>query len=242
MSRMADLPATRYFGDLYDQASAALVPNDEEDLRAIWMFCSSEYYRNEVRKIDSKLGVTSSTLVKIPFDRHYWRVKSLEAHGGYLPKPFSTHPAQWIFSGTPHPADEPLQVAVARLLGYTWPRQGGRSFPDCAALELDGLVGHSDEDGVLSIGALKGEARAEQRLDRLLADAFGSRWSASKLAGLLSEVGFAGKSLEDWLRDGFFAQHCTIFQQRPFIWHIWDGRRDGFHALVNYHRPRRPER
>ena len=22
----------------------------------------------------------------------------------------------------------------------------------------------------------------------------------------------------------------------PFIWHIWDGRRDGFHALVNYHR------
>ena len=27
-----------------------------------------------------------------------------------------------------------------------------------------------------------------------------------------------------------------MFHQRPFIWHIWDGRRDGFHALVNYHR------
>ena len=45
-----------------------------------------------------------------------------------------------------------------------------------------------------------------------------------------------GKSLEDWLRDGFFEQHCELCHQRPFIWHIWDGRRDGFHVLVNYHR------
>jgi hypothetical protein len=29
----------------------------------------------------------------------------------------------------------------------------------------------------------------------------------------------------------------ALFHQRPFIWHIWDGRkRDGFHALVNYHK------
>jgi len=53
---------------------------------------------------------------------------------------------------------------------------------------------------------------------------------------MLSSAGFTGKSLQDWLRDGFFDQHCALFQQRPFIWHIWDGRRDGFHALVNYHR------
>src|SRR5690606_30297884 len=26
------------------------------------------------------------------------------------------------------------------------------------------------------------------------------------------------------------------FQHRPFIWHIWDGLRDGFAALVNYHK------
>ena len=41
--------------------------------------------------------------------------------------------------------------------------------------------------------------------------------------------------LEDWLRDEFFEEHCRIFHQRPFIWHVWDGRKDGFHALVNYH-------
>ena len=58
----------------------------------------------------------------------------------------------------------------------------------------------------------------------------------AKLPALLSGVGFEGDSLDDWLRDGFFAQHCELFHQRPFIWHIWDGRRDGFNALVNYHR------
>ena len=31
-------------------------------------------------------------------------------------------------------------------------------------------------------------------------------------------------------------QHCRLFHNRPFIWHIWDGRKDGFAALVNYHR------
>ena len=44
-------------------------------------------------------------------------------------------------------------------------------------------------------------------------------------------------TLDDWLRNGFFEQHCKLFHHRPFIWHIWDGRRrDGFHALVNYHK------
>lgn len=57
-----------------------------------------------------------------------------------------------------------------------------------------------------------------------------------RLSALLDAVGFAGKTLDDWLRDGFFEQHCALFDQRPFVWHVWDGRRDGFHALVNYHR------
>lgn len=44
-------------------------------------------------------------------------------------------------------------------------------------------------------------------------------------------------TLDDWLREDFFEQHCKLFHHRPFIWHIWDGRRrDGFHALINYHK------
>jgi hypothetical protein len=48
--------------------------------------------------------------------------------------------------------------------------------------------------------------------------------------------GKPGTGTDDWLRNSFFDQHCKRFQQRPFIWHIWDGRKDGFSCLVNYHR------
>jgi hypothetical protein len=27
-----------------------------------------------------------------------------------------------------------------------------------------------------------------------------------------------------------------VFDNRPFLWHIWDGRKDGFSAVLNYHR------
>jgi hypothetical protein len=49
-------------------------------------------------------------------------------------------------------------------------------------------------------------------------------------------VDWAEKGLEDWLRNGFFDQHCALFHQRPFVWQIWDGRKDGFSILVNYHK------
>jgi hypothetical protein len=49
-------------------------------------------------------------------------------------------------------------------------------------------------------------------------------------------VDYAGASLEDWLRNGFFEQHCALFHHRPFIWHVWDGLKNGFSALVNYHK------
>lgn len=129
-----------------------------------------------------------------------------------------------------------MQVAVARLLGYKWPRQTDLNLPEYPPLDPDGLEIMADDDGIVSLTALKGEPPAHERLIALLAVALGTEWSAAKLASLLAEIGFVGKSPDNWLRDGFFEQHCELFHQRPFIWHIWDGRRDGFHALVNYHR------
>ncbi len=60
-----------------------------------------------------------------------------------------------------------------------------------------------------------------------------AHWQKIAAAGL---KGGKSKTLEDWLRDEFFAQHAKLFHDRPFIWHLWDGRADGFHALVNYHK------
>jgi hypothetical protein len=235
VSQMNQLNVTIYTGELYDQSCAVIIPHDISDLPAIWAFCSSSDFNIAVRVIDQKLNVTNATLVKVPFDLNHWQKVSKEKYPNGLPKPFSNDPTQWLFAGHPQGSINPLQVAVARLLCYEWPRQAGSSFPDCPALVPDGLEKHADDDGIVCLNSLKGEPAAADRINALLSEAYGAEWSAAKLASLLSEVGYAGKSLDDWLRDGFFAQHCDLFHQRPFIWHIWDGRRDGFHALVNYH-------
>jgi hypothetical protein len=115
----------------------------------------------------------------------------------------------------------------------------------------DELLPLADKDGIVCLPPVRGEASAADRLLNLLAAAWESGRSFQLrqkpdqdgpatfhdwLNRLLKEAGFEGKTLETWLRDGFFAQHCELFQQRPFVWHIWDGLRDGFAALVNYHR------
>ena len=79
--------------------------------------------------------------------------------------------------------------------------------------------------GLLRIGCMQ-----------VLAAAFGEAWSPAKLTELLGQAGSKKGSIADWLRDEFFKQHCALFGNRPFVWHVWDGLRDGFSALVNYHR------
>lgn len=235
VSQTGDLPVTLYHGDRYDLNCCAIVPNDISHLSALWTYCSSDEFRIAVRNIDQALKVTPQSLLKIPFDLAHWEKIAQERYPNGLPKPVSGDPTQWLFNGNPADSTLPLQVAVMQLLGYRWPRQTGSSFPDCPALAQDALESLGDDDGIVCLTAVKGEPPAEQRLNAILAEAFGADWSAAKLASLLTEAGYSGKSLDDWLRDGFFSQHCEQFNQRPFIWQIWDGRRDGFHALVNYH-------
>ena len=129
-----------------------------------------------------------------------------------------------------------LQVAVARLVGYRWPRQTGSSFPDCPALGPDGLEKHGDHDGVVCFSQARDEAPAATRLRALLADAYGSEWSHAMERKLIAATGSKADSLEEWLVNDFFEQHCDMFHNRPFVWHLWDGRKDGFNVLVNYHR------
>ena len=120
----------------------------------------------------------------------------------------------------------PLQVAVARLVGYRWPEQA----------ESDDLDAFADADGIVCLPSVAGEAPAADRVQQVLAAAYGESWSPAKVKELLEQAGSKKKNLADWLRDEFFKQHCALFGNRPFVWHIWDGQRDGFSALVNYHR------
>lgn len=233
---MGELPITRFTGEIYDNNVAVVVPKLYTQLPAVWAFCSSERFNRAVRELNQKISVTDESFVQVPFDLAHWQKVAAEEYPDGLPKPHSDDPTQWLFNGHPKGSEAPLQVAVARLLGYRWPRQTGSEFPDCPALGPDGLETLVDADGIVCINAIKGEQPAAERLRTLLAAAFGQDWSAKKQAELLAAVGYEGQSLEDWLRNGFFEQHCALFHQRPFIWHLWDGLRDGFSALVNYHR------
>ncbi|MCL7421789.1 MAG: BREX-1 system adenine-specific DNA-methyltransferase PglX [Methylobacter sp.] len=257
--RMRVLYPYGYTKERFHQNVAVIIPHDDINLSAIWCFCSSPEYNESVRRIDQKLNVTNATLVKVPFDLDHWSQVAETQYPNGLPKPYSNDPTQWIFHGHPCGSviwddetqwtangslrmdDTVLQVAVARLLGYQWPAEldGDMELAEqqqewvnrCKA-----LLPFADEDGIVCLPPVRGEASAADSLLNLLAAAYGYAWSNDILAQLLNNADHGGKSLETWLREKFFTQHCKLFQNRPFIWHIWDGLHDGFAALVNYHK------
>jgi len=180
-------------------------------------------------------------LLKIPFDLDYWTTMANEKYPNGLPRPYTNDPTQWIFHGHPVKSDYPLQVAVTRLLGYRWPAELDENM-ELADEQREWvkrckkILPYNDEDGIVCIPPVRGEATATDRLLNLLAAAYGYDWSMNKLSELLKKADHAGKTLDSWLRDKFFIQHCKLFYHRPVIWQIWDGLHDGFAALVNYHK------
>jgi len=241
ISLTSKLRATIYCGTKFDNNCAAIWPKNEDHLAAIWCFCSAPEYNEVVRQIDPSLKVTNATLVKVPFDLERWQKVAAEKYPSGLPKPYSDDSTQWIFHGHPAQSDAPLQVALARLLGYRWPAEldTEMELSDEARAwvkRCDELLKFADDDGIVCIPPVRGESAAADYLLNLLAAAYGPDWSTDRLSELLKAADHVGKTLESWLRDKFFLQHCKLFQHRPFIWHIWDGLHDGFAALVNYHR------
>ena len=259
VSLMGDLPVSLYAGKSYDQNAGLIVPKKKENLSILKSFASSPNFSKTVREIDQALKVTNATFGKIPIDWDYWNKISATEYPNGLPLPYSDDLSQWLFHGHPcgsviwqedlkwtadgqlRSDDTVLHVAVARLLGYRWPAEldskmqladEQRAWVD----RCDALLSHADEDGIVCIPPIRGEAKAGDRLLNLLAAAYGDAWTTSTLPQLLASADHAGKSLDTWLRDKFFTQHCKLFQHRPFIWHIWDGLKDGFAALVNYHK------
>jgi hypothetical protein len=258
VGQMSTLPASLYTGDLYDNNVAAIVPTDISVVPALWAYCSSEDYAAAVRKLDKKVGVIHGSLLKVPFDEERWRRIADERFPKGLPAGFSNEPPQWLFHGHPCAAvswnaaqrdvvrdtlrrdGAVLQGAVAKLLGYRWPAEAGAMRGNLApaaqlvVAESEALLRHADDDGVVCLVPLRGEESAADRLRTLLVDAYGAQWSSAVLEDLLRGAGQA--SIEDWLRDSFFEEHCALFGQRPFVWQVSDGLRTGFSALVNYHR------
>jgi hypothetical protein len=99
----------------------------------------------------------------------------------------------------------------------------------------DALDAVASTEGIVCIAPTAGEPAAVERLRAVLRQAYGDDLASAR-AALFEEAGVTDADLEGWLRNRFFRQHCALFHNRPFIWQVWDGRRDGFAALVNYHR------
>lgn len=233
--QMANLPVTFFQGTKFADSSPVLVPFDPDHLLPIWEFCASGALNSALRQFNQKLSVNNGYITKVPFDLEYWQKVAAEKYPRGLPKPFSSDPTQWLFNGHPKDSDQPLHVAVARLLGYQWPRQTGSSFPDCPALGPDGLEAFVNGGGIVCLPPVNREQPAANGLRHLLAASLGA-FDERAVVASAGIKGSKSETLEDWLRDEFFEQHVNLFDNRPFIWHLWDGRADGFHALVNYHK------
>jgi hypothetical protein len=259
IGQMADLPACLYTGQRFPDKAPSIIPHSEEHIEALFAFCESPEFAVELRKINQKLSVNNGYVSKVPFDIDYWSTIADEKYPNGLPNPYTNDPTQWIFHGHPcgsvvwdenqkwttegrlRKDDTVLQVAVARLLGYRWPAELDTDMELADeqrewVKRCEALLPLADDDGIVCIPPVRGEASAADRLLNLLAAAYGEAWSNDVLAELLKNADHAGKTLEIWLRDKFFTQHCKLFQHRPFIWHVWDGLPDGFAALVNYHK------
>ena len=259
INRMRGLRAVPYYGERFDNNVAVVFPKFSSGLvAALYAFLSDDKFHQTVRELDRAIKVTNQTLLKVSFDAERWLENAVSRNSTGLPLPHSNDPTQWVFHGHPcgsviwHEAENRtdhgqfrtdgtvLQIAVARLLGYRWPAEQDAQM-ELADEQRDWvrrcetLLAWADEDGIVCIPPIRGEPPAGDRLLGLLAAAFGDDWNDGVVIRLLAEAGSA--TLDDWLRDRFFDLHCKLFHHRPFVWHIWDGRRrDGFHALVSYHK------
>jgi len=244
ISATGKINTSLYSGELWNDSLLVLVPDSTDKLPAILSFCSSPEFEELVRKVDQKLNVRSA-VTKVPFDLVRWQQVAAERYPNGLPKPSSEDPTQWLFHGHPQPATDPLQVAVARLAGYRWPAETDTAMElaDDARTWIarcEKLAEHADDDGIVCLPSVRGEAPAHDRLLKLLIAAWETvqpgSWKPATLDKLLADADCTGKGLDVWLREKFFEQHAKRFHHRPFIWHVWDGLKDGFAALVNYHK------
>lgn len=255
--QMNNLPVTRFEGVRFSNSTPVVVASRGDVDAALWCFFSSADFLREMKKLNDKSSIDNGYFTKIPFDLSHWQRVAAEKYPNGLPKPYSNDPTQWLFDGHPRGsadpnvldaegnptrpglAEHPLQVAVARLLGYRWPRRTGSSFMDCPAIEEPDEIERAGvvvANGIVCLSPLAGESDAATRLRDLIRVAWGADYKPSTVDDLLMAEGHGPMDLAVYLRDHFFQKHCAVFHQTPFIWQVWDGRRDGFHAFVNYHK------
>lgn len=242
---MGPLKHGRYYGALFTHGAYVIVPNDPKHLSPIMAYLDSGEFAIEARKLDQKVAISRVAIANTPIDMAKWIAVSDERFPDGLPEPRSDDPTQWLFHGHPMSAvnGTQLHVALARLAGYRWPAESDpamRLSPEARDLVTKAAtLPQADADGVLPVLAIAGDRPLADRLRDYLNVAVPG-WDETALVREADERidKKAGKdlSIEAWLRDRAFRQHSVLFHNRPFLWQVWDGQKDGFSAFLHYHR------
>lgn len=127
-----------------------------------------------------------------------------------------------------------------RPVDFRWPVGLG---PDMHPAPEEGAIAQrcttdnefEDEDGIVCPCPYQWETIGSVPLRTVPIRVCGYQWSASteRRRAANHPNGRALRPIENCLRDGFSQRHCKLFRNRPFIWHLRDGLKDGFHAFVN---------
>lgn len=244
-TKISPFPVGLFWGERFSTSSPVIIPHDPKHLLPIYNFMRSSEFPKIVQTVNSGFGIGNGYFEQLPFVPSDW-----EGAGDALPpEPYSDDPTQWLFHGHPSKADigTSLHVALSRLCGYRWPAELDNDM-GLSAQARDWIANtvalpEGDQDGLLAVAGVAGEKPLADRLRAYLSAAYGADWSdvlERRLVADSDEVidkkRAKDDSLEGWLRDRAFRQHCALFHQRPFLWHIWDGLKDGFSVFVDYHR------
>ena len=133
-----------------------------------------------------------------------------------------------------------------------WPQMEGRSLEQKRMEHVLRLLSYvvkrvveADEDGIVPIMPVAGEASLADRVHRELEALFPTHDIGHVEAEIANELRASVKGyrrtrgIAEWLENAFFQFHCSLYKNRPIIWHIASSQGASscaFGALVHYHR------
>jgi hypothetical protein len=77
---MRDLPTSLYYGTLFNDNAAVIVPHRQEDLPGIFAYLQSDDFNARVREINQKVAVKTQYLTMIEYDRAHWHNVAAEQY------------------------------------------------------------------------------------------------------------------------------------------------------------------
>ncbi|MCF8318002.1 MAG: type II restriction endonuclease subunit M, partial [Haliscomenobacter sp.] len=166
-----------YLGTKFDCTVAVLTPFKVENLLELNAFLFDIDFIKKVKNVDQALSITESSFLKVGFNLEHWQKVAAEKYPNGLPKPYSDDSTQWLFHGHPIKTENPLQVALARVLGYRWPAESDKEMElaeeASVLIETVKAFDHlSDEDGIFCIPSVNAEQAGAERLREYLQTVF----------------------------------------------------------------------